>query len=263
MSRSMVQFLYENEDRMEELDYKPARCVWTLSTGRAGSMWLLNLLNQFETVKAFHEPGPSLFFLNRLAVDHELEWDQDQVKRMVREMRKPVVNAAYHRGQTMVDVSTHQTHLAFHLARAFPTSKFLHLVRDPREFVSSALPRHWYRYDNAKSHWWPRSVPYEEPWQRLIWYWDLTHSRALHVEKRHKTLRVMSRAMWTDTETLNGLVFWLGVSDHELRYHAGTMAACQARPVNAGGKLNTAWDPAWDPFLREVAGRTMDKLGIE
>lgn len=245
---------------LENMDYKGCRTVWTITTGRTGTEWLTNFLNQWEPLRACHEPFPGLFSANRRTAE-----GRPSDPEVVHEARAHLVRGCYERGQVYIDLSPFMAHLVPQIREVFAWSRFLHLVRDPRAFVCSAAPRHWYRYPHPQDHWWPRNHPEGlDNIQRLCWWWNEVHSRGLALEKElgpDAVHRLRAEDMWSDVEAVRGLMRWLKMPTTSCDRADGIIMAAQESPKNVSPLARVEWDPAWEPYLLEVAGETMRELG--
>jgi len=206
--------------------------IWTITTGRSGSRWLADTLDQLEGVTAIHEPEPRLFAANRAAAEGAVCDD------LLRSMRPNVGEALY------VETSPFTAHLVPAISRVFPGARFIHLHRCPRAFVSSALSL-WFPPEDS---WWPNTIPFEEPWQRMVWWW--AEVNRIGLECPGDVFRVKSEDLWNGS-SLGDLAEWVS---------KGSGVIGPAKRVNTGGAQLT-WRVNWEPFLQEIAGPVMYALG--
>lgn len=260
-----VDYVVMSQEKLEELDYSLCRCVFTITTGRSGTDWLTHFLNHFEGIKAVHEPYPSMFEVNRHRAEGLIK--AREAAYTVRQMRSHFVRNCYHHGITYAEISPFMAHLVVPTKMAFKGARFIHLVRGPRAFVKSALPRAWYQYPTIQSHWWPKNHPPNlDQTQRLIWWWNEVHSRGLTAEKKYGAqgcFRLRAEDMWTKPEPLKDLARWALVPEIEVDRCDGFISQSQERPRNVSQQKRAEWDPAYEPFLKEVAGDTMEALGYD
>lgn len=248
--------------KLEETNYAMCRAVWLITTGRSGTQWLANLLNNFEALHAVHEPFPSLFGWNRKRAE-----GHGNCADVVRAVRSDLVENAYGRGMTYVDCSPFLSHLVDDVAEAFSASRFIHISRDPRAFVCSAAPRSWYRLPTTQDHWWPRNYPADSSnVERLLWWWNEVHSRGLEAEEKHTVFRLRAEDMWSDVDAVRGLLEWLQLPETLTERAHAVIAAAQNSPRNTAKAkqiTRTEWSPEWDSFLYATCGETMEALGYE
>jgi len=120
-------------------------CAYVLSTGRAGTQTLAAFFGLADNVFAYHEPAPTLYALSRLAYErgrdpvlHEL------IKEVFLQARNPIMSHSLRCGKGYIETSPQATFLGPVIADAIPGVRFIHLVRDPRDVVRSAMRRKWY-----------------------------------------------------------------------------------------------------------------------
>lgn len=152
-------------------EYEP---VFVLSTGRAGSNFLARLLAQCEDVQAYHEAEPRLqYFARRCFQDPQApEWE-----RVIDAARMELVLDACVRRKRYVECNHALVPFAPALSRLFARSKFVQLVRDPCDFVRSAIRIGFHASDTVWESGRVRLADAER-WEqmslleRLGWYWS-------------------------------------------------------------------------------------------
>ncbi len=177
-----------------ELKWNGIPCVFTLSTGRVGTMTLAAMLRSSQTVQAVHEPFPRLLRLAYLAFmeDPGQTRDPDRWQMAVDTARSEMIWGAYRNGKIHFETSNRVTFLAPTLARLYPGSKFIFLHRDPLAIIRSGIARGWYagnswdwaritpRPDDPSHQLWPSMSQSE----KIAWYWAVTNAYCLaFVEK--------------------------------------------------------------------------------
>lgn len=163
-------------------------CVFVLSTGRVGSQTLAHLYMQAKNVFAYHEAEPQLFGLSASAyMVGDASTDNEKLAQVLRQgfltARKDLLDLSLHCGKGYVETGPHNTFLAPIILSLYPTAKFIHLVRSPKDVVKSGMRRNWYNghhYDSVRIL--PQEgSPYEQIWQEMdaiernIWLWAETN----------------------------------------------------------------------------------------
>lgn len=152
--------------------------VFILSTGRAGSMFVAELLALASRLVAVHEPRPTLEYHSGFALRNQGR--AEVLDRMIEAARMETILEAFIAGRIYVESNQCLTFFAPSLVRLFASAKFVHLVRHPGDFVASAARKGWYENDSL----WEagRARPLDEPawngWgriERLGWLWDFTN----------------------------------------------------------------------------------------
>lgn len=168
-------------------------CVFVLSSGRAGTKTLAALLSLAKNIIAYHEPKPLMYGLSRLTYQRP---DNDPAYVILREafltLRKSQLDYSLSCNRGYVETSPQSTFLGPVILKAIPEVKFIHLVRDPRDVVSSGMRRKWYEghpYDNTRII--PRQgAAYQKEWDNLnsfqknLWLWNETNRWILDFSNR-------------------------------------------------------------------------------
>jgi hypothetical protein len=162
--------------------------VLIVSTGRTGTKAIATHLDTaYSQVKALHEPPPTRFLLRRTANKYLCgRISRDELARVLTDQRRALVE------ETVEDVYVESNPgLAGFLdvfGDVFPDFQVLHVVRDPRTYVVSAL--NWGVFRGAKhllarylKYWLPKPEymqnSSEPKWrdmsgaERLSWHWKL------------------------------------------------------------------------------------------
>ena len=158
--------------------YEHGAPVFILSTGRAGSKFVAELLDLAPELRAFHEPRPTLEHFSDFA--HRNQARPEILRRMIDVARMETILETSIQGRIYVESNQCLTFFAPSLAELFRSSKFVHLVRHPGDFVVSAARKGWHRNDTI---WEEGRVKNPDPsrWagmdqiERLGWLWDFTN----------------------------------------------------------------------------------------
>lgn len=164
-------------------------CVFVLSTGRTGTKTVAALLNLSKGAFVYHEPTPKLYPLARKAYDHANHpLALEILEAAVLTARQDLWSyaAAAHLGY--VETSPQVTFLAPVLLKLMPHARFIHLLRDPRSVVRSAMRRQWYAgHRNDPFRIVPRlETEWAALWQQLTplqknaWMWQETNAWITH-----------------------------------------------------------------------------------
>jgi hypothetical protein len=158
--------------------YKSYAPVFVLSTGRTGSKFIVELLSLSPAVSAFHEPRPTLQYFSNFAFHHQNE--VQTLNKMIDAARMEMILEIYINGKIFVESNQCLTFFAVALAGLFKSAKFVHLIRHPGNFVSSAARKGWYKNNSI----WESGrvkLANERRWgdmdqvERLGWLWNFTN----------------------------------------------------------------------------------------
>ncbi|TVR39044.1 MAG: hypothetical protein EA392_07940 [Cryomorphaceae bacterium] len=124
--------------------------VFFLSTGRCGTAWFTELLEQNKKLDVHHATLPELYeqglfayrILQQTQPDEKL---LEALFEIVFAARQELMATAVMRGKRFVETNNRITFFAPVLAAMFPHAKFVHLYREPAGFVKSGMNRGWYQ----------------------------------------------------------------------------------------------------------------------
>lgn len=141
-----------------ETEWRTARCIFVLSTGRAGTQSLTRLLSICPEVHSEHEPNPRLIHASYCYYQQQFGLEtksQEKWNDLVLAARDDLIFQANRRGKIYLETNNRMSYLAPVLAKIFPASQFIHLHRHPFEFVRSGIRRDYYQghnWDFARIH---------------------------------------------------------------------------------------------------------------
>ncbi len=203
-------------------------CVFVLSTGRSGTQTLAALYELATNVFAYHEPNPELTALSKLFYEYEEKYlENAAISSVFREAfltsRRRLLNYSLDCGRGYVETTPQNTFLAPVIIDAIPSVKFVHLVRDPRYVVRSAMRRKWYDgnpNDDTRIIPRPNSEAAQQwatysTFQKNLWLWAETNRWILEVSSRlaDRVLRIQAERLFEgDEETLSKLFAFIGAS---------------------------------------------------
>ncbi|MAM27948.1 MAG: hypothetical protein CMC13_02905 [Flavobacteriaceae bacterium] len=168
ISSKYLAFIYES--------YQP---VFVLNTGRSGSAFINNLLQNIPDIKSYHEASPTLFLQSNYAYHHQ---DKIEVlQKMFEVARIELILEASIKNRFYVESNQCLVFFARQIKSLFPKAKFIHLTRHPGDFITSAIKKGWHKNDSV---WESGRIKMKdaEAWakmsqiERLGWVWEKTHS---------------------------------------------------------------------------------------
>ena len=120
--------------------------VFVLSTGRCGTGLITEILANSPFLRVEHDPKPGLEHVS--SVIHRDNVSEEALKLAVLAARFDLFFVdTLLRGKIYVETNNRISLFAPALARLLPNSKFIHLVRDPADFVRSGMRRCYYQED--------------------------------------------------------------------------------------------------------------------
>jgi sulfotransferase family protein len=263
------------KSRLREFD-DAHPCVFVLSTGRAGTQTLASLLGLARSCLAYHEPAPTLWRLAQMA--YESGGDSSMAEILDEGFlagRKVLLNHSLACSKGYVETGPHLTFLARQVRAILPEATFIHLVRDPRAVVRSAMRRDWYsghpydcwrirpRPDTPMAERWEASSPF----QKNLWLWKETNDGILDFTTTlpaGRLIRVRAEDVFKAHEdTLNALFLHLSTvlpSERRIRRVLGKRLNAQRSgtfPQPSG------WSEDMIRELQEVTGATARLCGYD
>ena len=130
-------------ERLPELVLQETSPVFFLSTGRCGTALLTTVFERLGNVLCHHAPRPELLYSERLAYEQGAE-QFEAYKTAILAARFEMLADCLVRGNRYVETNYRVTFFAPHLAALLPRAKFIHLVRHPGAFVTSAVRSNYY-----------------------------------------------------------------------------------------------------------------------
>jgi len=184
---SLKRRIFSKTNPLPEFDEKHP-CVFVLSTGRVATHTLSAIFGLNSTLFSYHEPIPKLYSLSKLAYDYsERIYNDPYVKNIFctafKTIRKKVLEKSLFYGKGYVEASPQVTFLYPIIRELIPNAYFIHLIRDPRKVIRSAMRRGWYAghsADNTRITPLPGSKIYDSwrslnSFQKNCWLWAETN----------------------------------------------------------------------------------------
>lgn len=251
-------------------------CVFVLSTGRVGTQTLAALLGLSDKYSVYHEPSPKLYRLGKKY--YELT-NSEENEMLFREAfilaRSQLFEKALKLGCGYIETSPQVTFMARVIHDLFPASKFIHLVRDPREVVRSGMRRNWFNnpeYDenriNLKSHSicqidWGKATDLE----KNIWLWTETNDWIMNFTRtinsdRH--IRIHSTDLFNaDVDAMNFLFQF--IKRKAPSYNDITRVVMKKLNSQEKGDFPASekWTADMNSSLQVIAGETIKALGFK
>jgi len=160
------------------------RAFFVLSTGRSGTQTLAQLLKMAGNAKVWHHPQPYM-----IQETLDAYWDISDRRSTFWAGRGHIVRSAWDHGLIHGETDHNMTPFCDVIAEDIPNSRFVVLVRDPREFVRSGMRRGYYRgsgeWEDGRLRPHPDDPNLDEwlelpQFDQVCWLWAETYR---HIEK--------------------------------------------------------------------------------
>ncbi|MEO1023876.1 MAG: sulfotransferase [Bacteroidota bacterium] len=192
--------------------------VFALSTGRSGTKLLTELFSLSAQNKVYHEPTPEFTWHSKYAYEHQTALHNTTLQMMFDISRYELIRDAELVGKRFIETNNRVTFFAPHIARLYPKAKFIHLIRDPFEFIASGIPRGWY---SAKDYLDEGRIvnPDKEKWnqwsvhQKIAWLWVSTNQFINHFKaETDAVITIRSDELFSNPEHTQTLFAFLGMN---------------------------------------------------
>jgi hypothetical protein len=155
--------------------YEP---VFVLNTGRSGSAFVNNLLQNIPDIQSYHEASPTMFLQTNYAYHNQEK--KEVLQKMFEVARIELMLEASIKNKIFIESNQCMVFFIYQIKALFPNAKFVHLIRHPADFVTSAIKKGWHKNDSV---WEYGRVKMEDDkkWmslsqiERLGWVWRETH----------------------------------------------------------------------------------------
>ena len=197
-------------------NYSPC---FILSTGRCGTKLLTHIFEEHASLSAFHNPKPELTHYSRFAYTHAFG-KPELLEYIIDACRYEPIRDMYLANLQYVETNNRITFYAYALHKLYPSAKFIHLIRSPRDFIISGSSRGWYTnsqlYDEARIH--PRNgqdaFDSYNQLEKIAWLWNATN-QFIHDFKctipDDKILTVKAENLFNNVDTSLRIFKFLGV----------------------------------------------------
>ncbi len=196
---------------LAETIFTEMRPVFVVSTGRAGSELLVNLLKASKIGAVYHEPTPKMILGAKLAF--ELGENNIPAKRLgFLNARYDLIKKIYLEDKRYVETNNRITFFMDAINNIFPKAKFIHLIRHPGEFVRSGIRRNYYKgneNDDGRITPLKTDLVFSE-WanmgdiEKIGWLWNTTNTMIESVKNSigdNRIITIKSSDLFTNPET--------------------------------------------------------------
>ena len=273
--KRMTMFDYGDTDLFRKFDdQRPL--VFVLSTGRTGTQTLAKLLNLLDNVFSYHEPSPQLTGISKLSYEHS---DNDLVAKVILEafisLRMELLTDALSFGKGYVETSPEGTFLAPIIQKAVPNVKFIHLVRDPRYVIRSAMRRNWYagNPDDRNRIVFRTQSQIGENWETFdsfhknVWLWTETNrwicDFTSSLPETNKLLIRSEDIFSNQQDTFKKLFSFLGNKSPNNRKIKSILGKNLNRQKTGAFPEVCDWTDDMNHYLRKVAGVIAKEVGYK
>lgn len=178
----------------EAQNWQNVKPCFVLSTGRAGTLLLTQLLQVSPHIRVAHQPQPELIRASKIAYE-QIANSPKIFLETFKSAREELVLEATSREQQYIETNNRITFFAPIIRDVFPNAVFIHLVRHPGSFVRSGIRRNWYSDQHAHDigRISPQVGEMKDRWPKLSqiekigWLWNETNQFIENVREQIPT----------------------------------------------------------------------------
>ncbi len=240
---------------------------FVLSAGRCGTMSLAHLLDTANNARVWHHPQPDPIKESLLAY-----WGDIDKREAFWKARSQVIQNTWSEGLIHGETDLLMTPFCDVLAKEIPGSKFLVLVRDPRDFVRSGMRRNYYYghpWDFGRLK--PREGSQEldewnnlDQFEKICWLWNQTYETINGIVSQIEEDRVLIlrfEDLIADTDKVGEIFKFLGLEGFdETRIEQILSTKFNAQP-GGGFPSSENWSPEQRDRLWEICGPVAGTFG--
>ena len=193
--------------------------VFVLSTGRCGTLLMTKILSRSSDLCVQHNPKPELEYASAVLHRDNLGVEAQMLAMLAARFDIFFLDC-YLRGKTYVETNNRISLFAPGLSRLLPKAKFIHLVRNPADFVRSGMRRNYYkqgfiqhqRLDGSQNLCWQSFSQLE----KIAWEWNEINLKIEDFKASTNTDRILtikSEDLYEKKQTISQLFDFLGVSN--------------------------------------------------
>lgn len=206
-------------DRLYDDVHNKSQPCFVLSTGRCGTKLLTRIIEHHDNLAAFHKPNPELTYYSHFAYEHAFD-KPELLKHIIDACRYEALRDMYIADLQYIETNNRITFFAYALLELFPNAKFIHLIRNPADFIISGYNRMWYSntqlYDEARISPIENSAifdSYSQP-EKIAWLWNATN-QFIHDFKPSvpddKIITIKAEDLFKEVKTSIRILNFLGV----------------------------------------------------
>lgn len=250
-------------------------CIFVLSTGRAGTKTLSALLNSSPEYTVYHEPKPKLYRLGKAYYEQKKSSVEEQLFQEAFSLARSLLfESSLKIGCGYIETSPQVTFLAKIVHDLMPSSKFIHLVRDPREVVRSGMRRNWFNnpeYDQNRitpirdsvcQIDWENSTEFE----KNVWLWAETNAWIMNFIsniKSERVIRIFSNDLFNAKDDAINNLFDFIKREKPSSKHIDNVIMKKLNSQQKGEfPVSEKWSTDMNQKLQKIAGGTIKALGF-
>jgi hypothetical protein len=194
------------------------RYCFVLSTGRCGTGLITKILDKSPQLLVCHNPKPELEYVSSFI--HRTSPSLESLKLSIIAARFDFFVNSFLVGRIFIETNNRITFFAPALAQLFPNAKFIHLIRNPADFVRSGMRRKYYknntvqhqRFNPVNNYEWMRMTRLE----KVAWEWNEINSSIDNFKSmihQSRMMTIKSEQLFSQSEIIPALFDFIAVTN--------------------------------------------------
>lgn len=246
---------------------KEQKAFFVLSAGRCGTMTLAHLLNTANNARVWHHPQPD-------PINESLQayWGNIDKRKAFWKARYPLIHKTWSKGLIHGETDLLMTPFCDLISEEIPDSKFIVLVRDPRDFVRSGMRRNYFHghlWDFGRLRPKEDTVKFEEwkaldQFSKICWLWNETYQKInLMVNKleEDRVLVVRFEDMISSIEKIREIYNILGLKGFDEEKIRAILSQKLNKQLSGSYIRPEDWSANLNDTLWRICGQTAEKYG--
>lgn len=260
-----------------DIDWINIKARFIISTGRTGTKFLAKLFNQLSpNIFACHEPTPDF---RKLGIDYAIgKISFEKAKKKFKIGRQAILSKLLKDGKYIyIEANCNLFSLIPIIKDIFPDYRIVHIVRDGRDYVRSAMSRSLFRADDKlkrlKASYFPDD-PYCKKWdkmtrfEKICWHWVKMDSIIYEATRGDKNcLTLKFEDVFDAQNQYPGMKKLIEFFDLDMDVDFKYILSLMKKKVNKTEKYLIPDWKNWDPEKRkqflEIAGNHMKIYGYD
>ena len=218
-------------------------CFFVLSTGRCGTLLITKILAKSSRLRVEHNPKPELEYASKVVHRDSLSVQAQEIAVLASRFDLFFLDTLL-RGKIYVETNNRISLFAHGLANLLPNSKFIHIVRDPADFVRSGMRRGYYQ-EGVTQHQRLDGTSYS-PWssfsrlEKIAWEWNEINGKIEDFKCNvdpSRVITVNSERLYSDPGVTDEIFNFLNICNPYVGLKgARSLARLLSRPINKQNK---------------------------
>lgn len=226
--------------------------LFVLSTGRCGTGLITDILAKSPRLRVEHNPKPELEYISSIIHHNNVSEEAQKIAVLAARFDLFFLDTFF-RGKIYVETNNRISFFAPALANLLPKASFIHLVRNPADFVRSGMRRGYYQ-EGVVQHQRLDGSNYS-PWntfsrlEKITWEWNEINRKIEEFKGNVEAKRVLtinSESLYKDPATTFKIYDFIDIENPFYSHNGSRMLAKMlSKPVNKQKEGSFPKYPDW------------------